>query len=95
SGGGLQHCKLSKEILENACGESVMASVAAANAAKEPDPSKNSPSRMTDALRELVGTESVGGKLRVVVSGPAGFVFHVEGLLADLKIPPEVVVTLD
>lgn len=32
---------------------------------------------------------------QVVVSGPAGFVFHVEGLLADLRIPPEVVVILD
>lgn len=32
---------------------------------------------------------------QVVVSGPAGFVFHVEGLLADLRIPPEVVVVLD
>lgn len=32
---------------------------------------------------------------QVVVSGPAGFVFHVEGLLVDLNIPPEAVVTLD
>lgn len=32
---------------------------------------------------------------QVVVSGPAGFVFHVEGLLADLRIPPEAVVILD
>lgn len=32
---------------------------------------------------------------QIVVSGPAGFVFHVEGILADLRVPPEVVVLLD
>eukprot|EP00904_Undaria_pinnatifida_P011388 jgi/Undpi1/737/HiC_scaffold_10.g04201.m1 len=31
----------------------------------------------------------------VVVSGPAGFVFHAEGLLAELGIPPQAVVLLD
>lgn len=35
------------------------------------------------------------GRFQIVVSGPAGFVFHVEGILADLRVPPEVVVLLD
>lgn len=33
--------------------------------------------------------------LQIVVSGPAGFVFHIESLLAELRIPPEAVVLLD
>lgn len=40
-------------------------------------------------------TISCAGLFQIVVSGPAGFVFHVEGILADLGVPPEVVVLLD
>ena len=32
---------------------------------------------------------------QVVVSGPAGFVFFAEGLLAEMGIPPQAVVLLD
>ena len=32
---------------------------------------------------------------QVVVSGPAGFVFRAEGILAELGIPPQAVVLLD
>lgn len=35
----------------------------------------------------------VGGQ--VVVSGPEGFVFHVEAMLADMGVPPRAVVMLD
>eukprot|EP00903_Cladosiphon_okamuranus_P012613 g11801.t1 len=101
SDSGLKHCKLSREILEEALGEPVLAAVAAANAAaagtesSEPHPSYFIRGVTSDAHRDLVGTATTGGKLQVVVSGPAGFVFYVEGLLADLCIPPEAVVILD
>ncbi|CAN0232276.1 unnamed protein product, partial [Ectocarpus sp. 12 AP-2014] len=98
---GLQQSKLTVEILERALGETVMTAVVAAKKAEARVPANSelhSPynlNGMTDALRELVGTETSSGRLQVVVSGPGGFVFHVEGLLADLDIPPEAVVTLD
>ncbi|CAM9348040.1 unnamed protein product [Ectocarpus fasciculatus] len=101
SGTGLQHSKLTVEILERVLGEPVMTAVLATKEAevRVPATSELHPpyniNGMTDALRELVGTETSSGRLQVVVSGPGGFVFHVEGLLADLQIPPEAVVTLD
>lgn len=36
-----------------------------------------------------------GWTLQVVVSGPAGFVFRIESLLAQAKIPPAAIVLLD
>ncbi|CAM9722871.1 unnamed protein product [Ectocarpus sp. 13 AM-2016] len=101
SGTGLQQSKLTVEILERALGEPVMAAVVAAKKAEARVPANSelhppyNLNGMTEALRELVGTETSSGRLQVVVSGPGGFVFHVEGLLADLHIPPEAVVTLD
>ncbi|CAM9174906.1 unnamed protein product, partial [Laminaria digitata] len=47
------------------------------------------------AFSEVVGTETTGGILQVVVSGPAGFVFRAEGFLTELGIPPQAVVLLD
>ncbi|CAN0195702.1 unnamed protein product [Ectocarpus sp. 6 AP-2014] len=101
SGTGRQHSKLTVEILERALGEPVMTAVVATKEAEARVTAKSELrppydlNRMTDTLHELVGIETSSGRLQVVVSGPAGFVFHAEGLLADLHIPPEAVVTLD
>ncbi|CAM9634010.1 unnamed protein product [Ectocarpus sp. 4 AP-2014] len=95
---GLLHSKLTVNILERAPDEPVMTAVVATEA-RVPSKSELHPpynvNRMTDTLREPIGTETSSGRLQVVVSGPGGFVFNVEGLLADLHIPPEAVVTLD
>lgn len=71
SGTGLQHSKLTVEILERVLGEPVMTAVLATKEAevRVPTTSELHPpyniNGMTDALRELVGTETSSGRLQV------------------------------
>lgn len=71
SGTGLQHSKLTVDILERVLGEPVMTAVVAAKEAEARAPAKSEvhpPSNlsgMTDALRDLVGTETSSGRLQV------------------------------
>eukprot|EP00903_Cladosiphon_okamuranus_P015565 g14370.t1 len=49
----------------------------------------------TKAIDVLAGTDEIGGKLQVVLSGPSGFVFYVETILAEMGVPPAAIVLLD
>ncbi|CAM9580854.1 unnamed protein product, partial [Laminaria digitata] len=99
SGTGLQYAKLSRTILQEAIGPDVMTAVVSSKASIVAGASQEGSTDAADgsrsALSDLVGTDTTGGTLQVVVSGPAGFVFHAEGLLAELGIPPQAVVLLD
>ncbi|CAN0493340.1 unnamed protein product [Ectocarpus sp. 12 AP-2014] len=44
---------------------------------------------------ELAGSGDTPGKLQVVVSGPSGFVFYVETILAEMGVLPSAIVLLD
>eukprot|EP00752_Nemacystus_decipiens_P002581 g2416.t2 len=48
-----------------------------------------------DLAGELAGKDSLPGKLQVVVSGPSGFVFFVESILAEMGVLSSAIVLLD
>lgn len=68
----MKHGKLSREILEKALGEPVLAAVATAKAAAARTANSEffpSSGGTSDAVRDLAGTETTGGKLQVRTSG--------------------------
>lgn len=83
SGSGLQHSKLNKDILQKAMGPQVMKSIGAATVTAVGVANLESAANIADgtrsALRELVGTNSVGGRLqaRKEKGGGALFIFFV------------------
>ncbi|CAM9534507.1 unnamed protein product [Ascophyllum nodosum] len=46
-------------------------------------------------LEALCGSDTAPGKLQVVISGPSGFVFHVENILSSMGVPEQAIVALD
>ncbi|CAB1097426.1 unnamed protein product [Ectocarpus sp. CCAP 1310/34] len=109
-GDGLLRGKVTREILQKAFGPALLALLEEFAKQEQSRHSSSSKRRgggeekrdegsPEDArgitLDDLAGTDTEGGKLQVVVSGPNGFVFYVESILAEMGVPSEAIVFLD
>ncbi|CAM9507074.1 unnamed protein product [Ascophyllum nodosum] len=98
---GLIYSKLTTDILRNALGPQVLKTISTAWAPEVGVTNLDTAQTLANGaeakatLRELVGSKDTSGKLQVVVSGPAGFIFYVESMLTELGVPSEVVFVLD
>eukprot|EP00752_Nemacystus_decipiens_P001683 g1633.t1 len=102
-GGGLIRGKVTREILDKAFGPTLLkiledygetqSSFRRGHSAHSMGESKGEED--TKEIDALAGTDEVGGKLQVVLSGPSGFVFYVETILAEMGVPPAAIVLLD
>ncbi|CAM9319898.1 unnamed protein product [Pylaiella littoralis] len=101
-GGGMTRGKVTREILERIFGPMLLKAVEGHKqreqqlAASTRGPEEAKAHEKEDAVVDtLAGTDSVAGRLQVVVSGPSGFVFYVENILTEMGVPSSAVVLLD